>query len=164
MNPNLGLGLSPDGAKNVLRLGILEDLAAGGEVPRALPPPLHLLGPCGASAGPGCPCRWTRPVAANWPPELNLAHQHVVFGLQEGFNFFFKHLSQRLKIGRVYILKSIFLASTEILEDLAIRPTFPHGNGWGAGKQLPPQRRLGVLPWGRRLHTLRLPHRGGAWG
>lgn len=29
LNPYLGLGLSPDGAKNVLPLGILEDLAAG---------------------------------------------------------------------------------------------------------------------------------------
>lgn len=38
---------------------------------------------------------------------------------------FLKHLSQHLKIGRVYILKSVFLASTEILGDLATPAHIP---------------------------------------
>lgn len=30
-------------------------------------------------------CRLTRTAAANWPPKLNLAYWHVVFGLHKGF-------------------------------------------------------------------------------
>lgn len=76
-------------------------------------------------------CSWARLVPANWPPELNLAHQHVVFGLPEDLKKnFFKHLSQHLKIGSVYILKSVFLASTEILEDLATPAHIPTWKQW----------------------------------
>lgn len=86
LNPAPDLGLSPDGAKNDLppwgSRGPGRRLRAAPATPCPSPLPAWL---CTAS------CVWlpkARPVAANWPPELNLAHRHVVFGLQEGLKFF----------------------------------------------------------------------------
>lgn len=168
LTPNLGLGLSPRGAKNILPLG---DSGGSRRGPRgALSPPP--AAPHASQRGLGPPavhqCRWTRPAAANWPPELNLACQHVVFGLREGFNFFFKHLSQRLKIGSVYILKSVFLAPAEILADLATPAHIPtwHQLGRREASSCPLQRHLGGPPLSteQRCHTLGWPHQPEAWG
>ena len=71
--------------------------------------------------------------------------------------FFFKRLSQHLKIGRVYILKSVFLASTEILEDLATLAHIPTWQQLGSREAAAPSRgTLGVPQWGEALSHLKL--------
>ena len=155
LTSNLGLQLSPHRAKNVLPLGYSGGRCCGPRGALSSPPatPHTSLRGQGRASGPQ-PCASADglgPATANWPPELNLACQHVVFGLREGFNFFFflkKHLSQHLKIGSVYILKSIFLAPAEILEDLATPAHIPTWQQLGSreASSCPLQRHLGGPP------------------
>lgn len=56
---------------------------------RGSPWPLQVPAVCGCR-------RASAAAAANWPPELNLARQHVVFGLKEGFNFFLKNIGANI--------------------------------------------------------------------